>query len=101
VNTDLNDIKVENNAAAQQYEAHIDRHLAVAEYRITGNTITFTHTEVPSSLRGRGIASKLIQTALEDARAEELMVVPLCSFVAGYIRKHPEYMPLLSPNSRR
>jgi len=100
VNTDINDIKVEHNTAAQQYEARIDRYLAVAEYRISGNTITFTHTEVPRSLRGRGIASKLVQAALEDARAEQLMVVPLCSFVASYIRKHPEYAPLLSPNAR-
>lgn len=100
MNTELSDIKVDHNAAAQQYEARIDRHLAVAEYSMSGNTITFTHTFVPPVLRGRGVASKLIQTALEEARSEELMVVPLCSFVASYIRRHPEYAPLLSPNAR-
>jgi uncharacterized protein len=98
--TNPSDIKIEHNASAQQYEARIGRHLAVAEYSMSGNTITFTHTFVPPALRGRGIASKLIQAALEDARAEELMVVPLCSFVAGYIRRHPEHMALLSPNAR-
>jgi predicted GNAT family acetyltransferase len=100
VNNQLDDIKIEHNTSAQQYEARIDRHLAVAEYSISGNTITFTHTFVPPVLRGRGIASRLIQAALEEARSEELRVVPLCSFVAGYIRRHPEYAPLLSPNAR-
>ena len=100
VNAELDDIKIDHNTSAQQYEARIDRHLAVAEYSISGNTITFTHTYVPQALRGRGIASKLIQTALEEARAEELRVVPLCSFVASYIRRHPEYMSLLSSNAR-
>jgi uncharacterized protein len=100
VNTELSDIKIAHNASAQQYEARIDRHLAVAEYSLSGNTITFTHTFVPPALRGRGVASKLIQTALEEARSEELIVVPLCSFVASYIRRHPEYASLLSPNAR-
>lgn len=92
---DSNTIEVEHNTAAQRYEARIDRYLAVAEYHRNGDTIAFTHTEVPSTLRGRGIASKLVHAALEEARAQHLTVVPLCSFVASYIRRHPEYMSLL------
>ena len=54
-----------------------------------------SHTGVPFALEGRGIASRLARAALEYARAHELKVVPLCSFVAGYIQKHPEYKDLL------
>jgi predicted GNAT family acetyltransferase len=92
---DINNIEVEHNSAAQRYQARIDRYLAVAEYRRSGDTLTFTHTEVPPALRGRGIAGKLVHAALEDARAQHLSVVPLCSFVATYIRRHPEYVSLL------
>jgi predicted GNAT family acetyltransferase len=95
MDVDTNNIEVEHNSAAQRYEARIDRYLAVADYYRSGDTITFTHTEVPPALRGRGIASKLIHSALEDARAQNLTVVPLCSFVATYIRRHTQYAPLL------
>ena len=91
----IEEITIEHNSAAQRYEARIDRYLAVAEYRRNGDSIAFTHIEVPAALRGRGIASKLVHAALEDARAQELRVVPLCSFVASYIRRHQEYAPLL------
>jgi predicted GNAT family acetyltransferase len=98
---DINSIAVEHNSAAQRYEARIDGYLAVAEYERSGNTITFTHTEVPPALRGRGIASKLIHAALEDARAEQLSVVPLCWFVSMYIRRNEEFAALLHPSYSR
>lgn len=101
MDVNIDDIEIVHNAAAQRYEAHIDRYLAVAEYERNGNTITFTHTEVPPALRGRGIASKLVHTALEDARAEQLMVIPLCWFVTTYIRRHEEYAALLHPSYSR
>jgi uncharacterized protein len=101
MDVDVNNIKVEHNSAAQRYQAQIGRDLAVAEYRRSGDTITFTHTEVPPALRGRGIAGKLVQAALEDAQAQHLSVVPLCSFVATYIRRHPEYLALAAPRTAR
>ena len=38
---------------------------------------------------------------LDDVRDRGLQVVPVCQFIAGYIRRHPQYMDLLSPESRR
>jgi predicted GNAT family acetyltransferase len=101
MDVDVDSIKVEHNSAAQRYQAQIGRDLAVAEYRRSGDTITFTHTEVPAALRGRGIAGKLVHAALEDARAQNLKVVPLCSFVASYIRRHQEYHALAAPHTTR
>ena len=50
-------VQVEENTTAHRFEARIGDYLAVAEYRRVGDTITFTHTEVPAPLEGRGIAS--------------------------------------------
>ncbi|MEP7028866.1 MAG: GNAT family N-acetyltransferase, partial [Candidatus Eisenbacteria bacterium] len=51
--------------------------------------------EVPEALAGRGVANALARHALEAARARGLHVVPLCPFVASYIRRHDEYADLI------
>lgn len=93
-------ITVEDNTAAHRFEARVEGELAVAEYRRDGDTIAFTHTGVPEAIGGRGVASALAHTALEQARAQGLTVLPLCSFFAVYIRRHPEYADLVPPEYR-
>ena len=90
------DGEVRNNEAANQYELEVEGRLALAAYRLQDGRITFTHTEVPDELEGRGIGSKLVGAALEDARAQGLKVVPACPFVKRYIEKHPELKDLLA-----
>ena len=100
MNVDLDNVIVDNNEAAQRFEAKVDNHVALMHYKRAGDSIIFTHTEVPEALEGHGIASRLAKTALEQARAEHLAVVPLCPFVASYIRRHPEYQELVDPEYR-
>ena len=94
------EVVVEDNPAARRYQAQLGEHLAIAAYRLDGDTITFTHTQVPKELEGHGIANKLAHAALEDARARQLTVVPLCPFIASYIRRHQEYVALVDPAYR-
>lgn len=81
---------------ATRFEADLDGRLAVCAYRRVDGTLHLTHTEVPPSLQGQGIAAALVQAALDWARAEGLRVRPLCSYVAAYMRRHPETRDLLS-----
>ena len=90
------DITVHHHPAEQRYEARIGDALAVAEYTLHGNEITFTHTWVPPALRGRGIAEQLVRRALDDAQNAGRRVVPQCSYVARYIDRHREFQPLLA-----
>jgi predicted GNAT family acetyltransferase len=87
--------QVRNNAARHRFELDADGHTAVAYYSLAPGVITFTHTEVPPALGGRGIGSKLARGALDHARAQGLKVVAECPFIAGTIAKHPEYGDLL------
>ena len=93
-------VQITNNEAAQRYEAAIGDARAVLGYERRGDTITYLHTEVPGALEGRGIGSALARRALEDARAQQLTVTPVCPFVTAYIRRHPEYVPLVDPAHR-
>jgi predicted GNAT family acetyltransferase len=94
--TDPEEFRVENNEAERRFEVTSDGVLAVLQYEQTGERLALTHTEVAPELEGRGIAGKLARAALEHAREQGLKVVPACSFVAAYIRRHPEYEPLVA-----
>lgn len=87
----MNQISVRNNTALSRYELNLDGAIAFANYRLAPGKVVITHTETPPALRGRGIASKLVQGALEQIRAEGLKVVAGCSFVVDYLAKHPEF----------
>ena len=50
------------------------------------------HTEVPEKGQGKGIAGALARAAFEHARAVNQMVIPTCSFVITYLKRHPELM---------
>ena len=99
-NSEVNTLTIENNEAAQRWEAHLGQHLAVAEYRRRRCMLFFIHTEVPPELEWQGIASRLVQTSLDDARTQQLAVVPFYPFVASYIQRHPDYQALVHPHYR-
>ena len=86
---------VRDNKVLHRFEMDAGGETAVAYYALAPGVITFNHTEVPTSLRGRGIASRLVRGALEAARAAHLKVVPRCSFVSAYIARHPEFNDLI------
>jgi len=86
---------VRDNEAEHRFEMDAGDDTAVAYYRLEPGVITFTHTEVPAALWGQGIGSRLMRGALETARARSLKVVPRCSFVAAFMRRHPEFNDLL------
>lgn len=92
--------EVIDNTAEHQYEVHTEGEVAILTYERSSNRIIFFHTEVPPALEGRGIAGTLARTALEAARADGLEVVPLCPYVAAYIKRHQEYLPLVSESHR-
>jgi len=91
-----------DNEALHRFEAHRDGQLAgYAEYNVHPDALMFTHTEVLPAFEGQGVGSGLARHVLGEARARGMSVIPVCQFIAGYIRKHPEYLDLVSPASRR
>jgi uncharacterized protein len=85
---------VRDNTTLSRFELDVEGAVAFANYRRTPDAVIITHTETPRALRGRGIASELVQGALELIRADGLQVVAGCGFVADYLRKHPEFADL-------
>ena len=90
--------EITNNSGAHRYELRVDGQLAArVDYRMRGSdTIDLIHTEVAPEHEGKGLGSQIAKYALDDARARGLKVVPSCSYIAGYVRKHPENGSLLA-----
>ena len=89
-------ISVIHNEAEHRYEATVDGLLSVCEYELAENNMVFTHTLVPPELRGRGIAEELVRAGLAGARARGVKVVPACSYVEAFVRRHREFQDLLA-----
>jgi predicted GNAT family acetyltransferase len=90
---------VKDNPARQRFELEAEGELAIAEYRREPGRVTFLHTEVPGTLRGRGLGSTLARGALALVRQSGDQVVARCSFIADFIDKNPEFQALLAPPS--
>lgn len=88
---------VRHNEPESRFELVVDRQVAFAAYRHAPDaTMVFHHTLVPESLRGRGLAGRVVRAGLEYARDEGFKVVPACSYVARFIATHPEFESLLT-----
>ena len=90
---------VRNNPEELRYEALRDDQLVgLIRYRTEPGVVVLVHTEVDEAVEGTGVGSQLVRVALDDLRARGLRLVPLCPFVAAYLRRHPEYA---GPRGRR
>jgi len=92
---------VVDNVADQKFGMTVDGLTAFTAYERDDGVIVFTHTEVPLQFQGKGVGAALARGALDAARAEGAEVIPLCPFIASYIRRHPEYLVLVSEHNRR
>jgi predicted GNAT family acetyltransferase len=98
----MTDITITNNPAEHRYEARIGGDLAgYCEYNLLSEAIMFTHTEVLEAFEGKGVGSALARHVLDEARSDGKHVIPVCQFIAGYIRKHRDYADLVRPDVQR
>ncbi|MCZ7640391.1 MAG: N-acetyltransferase [Verrucomicrobia bacterium] len=86
---------IQHNAAAQRFEGLVGDQLAWLAYSRVGHRYLLDHTWVPEELRGRGVAAQLVSAVLTEARQQNWRLVPRCSYVAAFLRKHPEFSDLV------
>jgi len=91
---DLEKVEITQNIAENRFEVMIDGYLSKLDYIQDKGTFVITHVGVHPELRGQGLAGKLTQVSLEYAKAKSLRVIPMCSYAAAYIRRHPQYTDL-------
>ena len=83
-------VHASHDASQQRFEVRTDEGVAFLTYERRDGRLVVMHTEVPSTLEGRGIGGQLVQAAVAFATQEQLKVLPLCPFARTYLRRHPE-----------
>jgi predicted GNAT family acetyltransferase len=90
-------VATEVRDTGSQYEITVDGvHAGLMAYLLREGHVVITHTETDPAFEGRRMGSTLVAQALDDLRRRELLVVPLCPFVKGWIARHPDYADLVA-----
>ncbi|WP_299215792.1 GNAT family N-acetyltransferase [uncultured Aquimarina sp.] len=75
----------------KRFELQVENEIIFIEYILTNdNSIYLTHTEVPTLMEGKGLGSTIVKKTLNYIQEKEYKMIPLCPFVAAYLKKHPE-----------
>lgn len=96
----MTDPDIRDNAELHRYELPIEGDVAVVTYNLSPPNLMITETLVPQALEGRGLASRLAKHVIADARARELLILPVCPFFSAYFQKHPEHADVVHPTYR-
>ena len=70
--------------------------IAEITFPTDGCTSTIDHTFVDSSLRGQGIAGKLMQLAVDKIKADGNKIAATCPYATVWLQRHPEYSTVKS-----
>lgn len=88
--------KVIHDKDKSQFIITIDNKEAYVDYNIEQNKMNLYHTYTDPALRGKGLAAKVVITALEYAKKNNLKVEPGCTYVQHFISRHKEYEELVA-----
>jgi len=90
------DIIVTDETTHGAYRADVEGTDVQAEltWKARGDARIAEHTFTPPAARGQGIARKLVEAMIADAREQGFTIVPQCPYVAALFRKNPEWADL-------
>jgi len=76
-----------------EYRAHVagSDHLGHLTWVERGGARVAEHTLVPPEIGGKGVAARLVEAMVADARENHFRIVPVCSYVAAAFDRHPEW----------
>lgn len=90
-NMKYEDIPLINNEARHNFELTIDGARSFVDYKQRGNKVYLIHTEVPEELEGKGVAAALVEKTFIYLEQHDLKIIPLCTYVLTFLKRHPEW----------
>lgn len=93
---DLDKVRVIHNPKQNRFETTVDGYPSKLDYLQDGKNFVITHVGVHPELRGQGLAGHIVEASLVFAKENDLRVIPMCSYAAAYMRRHPEHLELMN-----
>lgn len=90
------ELKLIDNKEQNSFELIVDEQRSFIDYQKKQNKVYLLHTEVPESQKGLGIAAALVEKTFRYLDAGNVQIVPLCSYVLSFLRRHPEWDRLVN-----
>ncbi|MDB5020933.1 MAG: acetyltransferase [Pedobacter sp.] len=85
-----------DNIEAHNFEIFVEGQRSFIDYQKEDNIVYLLHTEVPEDQSNNGIAASLVEKTFEYLEERNLKVVPSCSYVKVFLRRHPEWNRILA-----
>ena len=85
-----------DQGARGEFHARVEGSDAIGRltYQRRGDVLVADHTLVPTEIGGRGVAGRLVEALIADARKFGWKIEPQCSYVDAAFRRHPEWADL-------
>jgi predicted GNAT family acetyltransferase len=85
-----------DHGTSGEYRAHVpgSDHVGRLTWYEQDGVRVANHTLVPPEIGNRGVAAKLVEALIADARAEGFRIRPQCSYVVVAFKRHPEWAAL-------
>lgn len=100
MNEEYLNLPLVKNQVDMRFELKIGEYTALIVYKEHGKKIWLIHTEAPEELKGKGAATAIIEKTLSYIEDNDYRLIPLCPFVAAYLKKHPEWERILDESAR-
>ena len=82
-------LKERTNGKSAFYVVEGEEELGEMDFSVDGNLLTVHHTEVKDEAEGKGFAKKLLNALADYARANQMKIIPRCTYVQAQFKRHP------------
>jgi predicted GNAT family acetyltransferase len=79
-----------DNTQLNRFERAEDGDVAFVNYQLKPGVVSLTHFETPVHARGKGLAGRLMEAVVANARARGLKIEPVCAYAVDWMAKHPD-----------
>lgn len=89
-------MEIEHQKELNRFVLHTNNTIAKIDYVLKNDKMYLVHSEVPVSLRGKGIGKKLVLGTFQKLTEEGYKAVAVCSYIKTVAQRSSEWKHIIS-----